>query len=82
MNPLNVLKLVYLGKGIFMLLRTEFIKYAKGGVLVLSEPIKVPLSSSRRNAGMVRISKYKCTVLNQRKINPANNLQSKNYIVD
>ena len=33
-------------------------------------------------AEMVGITKYKCTVFNQLKINPANNLQSLKYIVD
>ena len=40
------------------------------------------LSTWRKQAEMVGITKYKCTVFNQLKINPANNFQSLNYIVD
>ena len=52
------------------------------GVVWAQKSATTLLLTRHEQAEMVGITKYKCTVFNQLKINPANNLQSLNYIVD
>ena len=57
-------------------------KSSEGGVRGVIWVLLSTLSTRCMQAEMVGISKYKCTVCYWKKLNPANYLQSLNYIVD